>query len=773
MISFFRKCCAFKFFFWIILKSNFVYAQKTQDQAAHKLLVERSALWDKAKIASKDLELAQHYIDKAGESKEDILLAQKYCSEALKTSREKNLLLQTIRGYTIQAQIKREKGDQKSGNQFADLAVSQASKITDPATLASVYFEKSSYYEISNDADLKTKIKFYELACNHLKKCNPNTLKLADALKYLGDLYGLNRGKDAAALACLFESLAIYKANHYKQLHDIYDLIGYDLARMERRREGLKYTLMAVRTAEELRDSSMTVCTIYNRLSYAYNNLNQDAKATAAMEKAVMYARHNRQNSMADLLTSNLAVTYIHLKQYDRALELTQKALAAGPEDPKIRLLFKIDQVRIYTAMGKLKSASLAYRNAQQLSSAAVHSVIIQELMCEAGIKLFMSLKNYKKVDSLINNYRGINAKTGNFMAMAHAEQYAYQSDSLQQRFKEAFFHHQAYTRLNDSLVNRNHDKETAALQLQFETEKKDRDIALKAKDIQMLTKQADLKNADLRNQTLIRNLSMLAVAMLLGLSVMIYSRYRLKRRAISELEAQKKEINAQNEFLRQLVTEREWLVKEVHHRVKNNLQIVVSLLNSQSGFTDNVLAKELIRESKNRINSISIIHQRLYQTEDMIGVDMAQYIRELVEITSCSFGVEGIINFTLELIPLTLDVSQAVPVGLILNEALTNAVKYATLPDRQPSIRIVLSKNENLVNLTVADNGNGLPEHIDLKKPNSLGLILMSGLSKQLGGCLLYQNKKGLELSLEFKRSKLLGEPLIKMPERKKEVFA
>lgn len=742
-----------------------VMAQGSVDTTVKKLIADLNHAPDGLEKADKYFGLAKYYVDKPGEAKDDLQNAQAYCSAGLKIGLQQNSVARFTRGYAIQAQILREKGDQAKARVFADKAMSQINQVTDPVTLADVYFEKSSYYSISSDSDVVQKVKYYRLATSYLKQVMPNSLKLADALKYLGDLYGIQQGGNAASLQCLKESLAIYNANKYEKLQDIYDLIGYTLSRMERRREGLKYSLMAVRTAERLKDSSMTTSTIYNRLSYTYNNLKEDKKAAEAMEKAVMYARHNHDETTTDILTSNLAVAYIDLKNYNRALQLVKQALANLPKDQdRIRILFTIDLVRIYTAMKNYPLAETLYGSLQKMVTGSTQWPIIYDLMYAAGINLFMQVHDYKKVDELIEVYRGVTVKTQNLMTMAKVEFFAYKADSAQQRYREAFLHHQAYQKLNDSLVARNHDKETAQLQLQYETEKKDQDIAIKTKDIQLLTRQTELQQAALHNEAIIRNLSVLAVGMLLILSGVIYSRYKLKRRTITELEEQKEEINTQNDYLKQLVTEREWLVKEVHHRVKNNLQIVVSLLNSQAGLIDNALAREVIRESKNRINAISIIHQKLYQTDDMAGVAMYHYIRELVEYIAISFNVDDMIVFSTEVDHITLDVSQAVPVGLILNEALTNAVKYAVLPDRKTRIKVSLTCTDGIISLSVADNGNGLIKDIDLENLNSLGMILMNGLSKQLGSQLTFQNKDGLELSLKFKRSRLLGEPLVKV---------
>jgi two-component sensor histidine kinase len=761
------------FYFTLSAYGQSEIAQNGADQEIKRIVKELNQLPESREMVDKCFDLAKYYIDMPGEVKKDIQTAQEYCSRGLAFSRQHNLTQEIARGNVLQAQIFREKGEQSSAAIFADKALSMVDKVSDPATLADIYFEKANYFTLDSDSEMASKTRYYRLGVLYLKQASPNTIKLADALKYLGDLYGLQIGSNGASMPLLFESLAIYKANKYEKLQAIYDLIGYGLARMERRREGLKYSLLAVRTGERFKDSTMTMSAIYNRLSYAYNNLGENEKSAESMMKAIMYARHNHEDATAHILTSNLVVAYINLKAYSKALQLTRQTLKIVAKDQvRIRILLLTDLLRIYSSMGKYELAKPIDVQLQQLSKGTEQPAIIWDLMYSAEINLFIKIGDFKRVDSLIAAYRRVNKISQNLMVAVKAEEFSYKSDSAQHRYAAAFFHHQAFKKLNDSVMSRDHDKETAQLQLQFETEKKDQDIASKSRDIRLLTRQTKLQKASLLNEALIRNLSLLAVCMLVVLSGVIYNRYQLKRRANNELKEQKEEINTQNDALKELITEREWLIKEVHHRVKNNLQIVISLLNSQSAYIDDISARDVIRESKNRINSISMIHQKLYQTDDLAGVDMYQYIHELVDYIASTFGTGPNVQFVLTIDRLSLDVAQAVPLGLIINEGLTNAVKYALSPGGNAIICVKLQQHENAVTLHITDNGKGLPADFDVLKLKSLGMVLMRGLSRQLGGDLLFRNNNGLELSMSFRMTRLLGEPLSKAARLKMELL-
>lgn len=760
MTSYLKQLLYTAFLFCAMLQAIVATATSgaVPDTAVQRMSAELSRLTAPELKANKYLDMAKYYVDKPGEDKKDLDNAQTYCTQGLKIATQSGAAQALTRAYTVQAQILRERGNNKDAEGFVNKALAFSNKVKDAQTLAGLYLEKASYYSIDSDTGLAQKIKYYRSAIIYLRQSAPNSMQLADALKYMGDLYGF-QGANSAALPLLYESLAIYQANKYEKLQDIYSLIGATLSRLERRREGLKYSLEAVRAAEKFKDSSMTMCDIYNKLAYTYNNLGQNDKAAECMQKAIIYAKHNHQDMAAYVLTSNLAVAYIDLKQFPKALQLAQNALKTIPGDQRIaRIVFNVDLVRAYTAMKKYAFAEQYYNRAQTLITGTHQSPIIWDLLYASGIDLYMKLHNYSKVNALIAIYGKITIDAGNLMSLTKAEEFAYKADSAQQNFRDAFLHFQVFKKLNDSLVKRDHDKETAQLQLQFETEKKDEDIAAKAKNIQLLTKQTELQKSALKNQSLVRNLSILAVAMLLVVVAVIYNRYKLKQRANFELEEQREEINTQNEALKQLVHEREWLIKEVHHRVKNNLQIVMSLLNSQSVYIDNASVREVIRESKNRVNSISLIHQKLYQTDDLSGVEMHTYIHELVDNIAESFGTKGRIAFMLSIDHITLDVTQAVPLGLVINEALTNAVKYAFEPGTDAQVSVELRQKNRQVYLRITDNGKGLPAGFDLFNLTSMGMNLMQGLSSQLGGTLEIKNGGGLQLAVAFRMKGPLG---------------
>jgi two-component sensor histidine kinase len=224
-------------------------------------------------------------------------------------------------------------------------------------------------------------------------------------------------------------------------------------------------------------------------------------------------------------------------------------------------------------------------------------------------------------------------------------------------------------------------------------------------------------------------------------------------------LEAQQFEIHQKNESLQGLVREKdhllmekEWLLKEIHHRVKNNFHIVASLLEIQSSYLKNKEALSAIKDSQHRIHSMSIIHQKLYQSETLSTIHMPEYIYELVEYLRESYSIRENIGFSLQIENIELNHASAITLGLILNEAITNAIKYAFGRTKNGKISISLShiSNSQLL-LTIADNGRGLPIDFDSKIGASMGMELLHGLSDDLGGSLSIETNEGTRIKVIF----------------------
>ncbi|WP_455381164.1 sensor histidine kinase [Salinispira pacifica] len=214
------------------------------------------------------------------------------------------------------------------------------------------------------------------------------------------------------------------------------------------------------------------------------------------------------------------------------------------------------------------------------------------------------------------------------------------------------------------------------------------------------------------------------------------------------------KDITAQKhaeERLKSSLAEKEVLLREIHHRVKNNLQVVSSLLSLQRNRADDEGARQALGDSQRRIKAIAMVHEKLYTSESLAQVSFDEYIRE-VAAELCRFHDCTGIDFTYSVERVRLDVDEAVPCGLIFNELLTNALKHGFVENRSGRVTIGLRKiDRESVELSVAHDGAGVPEGLDIGQPRSMGMLLVTSLVAQLGGSIRVEGEERNRFVMRF----------------------
>lgn len=213
---------------------------------------------------------------------------------------------------------------------------------------------------------------------------------------------------------------------------------------------------------------------------------------------------------------------------------------------------------------------------------------------------------------------------------------------------------------------------------------------------------------------------------------------------------------------VKQSLYEKEVLLKEVHHRVKNNLQIISSILSLQSFSISDQQTIDLLTNSQNRIRSMSLIHELLYQTKDFSTINFSEYIRSISTNLFQSYNQSADIHLITELEELFLDLDLAIPCGLIINELVTNSLKYAFDINGEGEVKIQLSQKGDDVLLKMQDNGKGFPETINFRATESLGMQLVVSLVDQIDGEIVFDNSHGTSYEIRFKNIQLGGERLI-----------
>jgi len=224
--------------------------------------------------------------------------------------------------------------------------------------------------------------------------------------------------------------------------------------------------------------------------------------------------------------------------------------------------------------------------------------------------------------------------------------------------------------------------------------------------------------------------------------------------KVIKKLELEILDHNESESQLKKTVHEKEILLQEVHHRVKNNMQIISSLLSLQAMHLDDEEMIDLLRDSQNRIRSMAMVHEKLYMSKDLSNINMSEYIKKLVLTLFDSYSTKkSQIMPILELDDIFMNIETGIPCGIIINELVSNSLKYAFPEDDKGTVFVGLKDKNDYYELTVSDDGVGISENINFEEtPETLGLMLVNSLISQLDGSIEFNQDYKTEFKIYFK---------------------
>ncbi|RZJ23622.1 MAG: hypothetical protein EON51_01695 [Acinetobacter sp.] len=380
-------------------------------------------------------------------------------------------------------------------------------------------------------------------------------------------------------------------------------------------------------------------------------------------------------------------------------------------------------------ALGQKTKADSLYKKHMDIVGSA------DKLSLETGVYLYNSGRYTEARKHLIYALEHP-AQGYPFLKLSGIYKTLYYIDSLQKNYLSAMHFANRHDALKDSMFNVAKNKQIEELQITYET-------AQKQKDMDLMREKEKLQKIKLSQTENTRNLMIGGSVMLLLLLGISYNGYRQKQKS-NQLFLQK------NEMLQRLIREKEWLLKEVHHRVKNNLHTVICLLESQAAYLEND-ALLAIETSQHRIYAMSLIHQKLYQSDEIKFIDMSSYVPEFVNYLKDSFGSDKRIIFDLQIEKILLGPVQAIPLGLIINETVTNSIKYAFKGKLSGTINITLTKDADRGTLIISDDGVGIDLELANHATGSLGLKLIRGLTEDIQGTIGIERDKGTKIFIIF----------------------
>ncbi len=490
--------------------------------------------------------------------------------------------------------------------------------------------------------------------------------------------------------------------------------------------EALKADLNALSLMEEL-DDKLGIAGAYSRLS---EDVSRQGRQEEALEYAIKTIEICEKNNLQEELVygyTAAGAASIAMYQPENALTYFSKAydLAKALGFPPMNMCdFMNNKGNALKRLGKLNEALAQYEATLVLAKETNYTNAIHTVTANLG-EINLLMENYQAALPFQLETVSLLEEAGDLTNLT--ENYGHVSTIYEKlgNFKEALAFQKKARLMRDSTAKIESDKAMSEMLTRYETGKKEATITQQQKQ--------------LSQQRMVQWLTIGVVVLLAGFLVFGYRSYKARTESNRLLAAK----NAENELL----------LKEIHHRVKNNLEVVSSLLALQSAQIDDPGTKDAMLEGQNRVQSIGIVHQKLYQGTNLGAIEMRDYFINLSESILDSFGADNRVTIECAMDTLDVDIDTAVPLGLIVNELLTNTLKYAFPDGQQGKVEIRLQKNaEGILQLLVRDNGIGKS---GTTKGTGFGGQLISLLTKQLNGTMQEEVKNGTSISFDFKPAK------------------
>jgi two-component sensor histidine kinase len=703
-----------------------------------ELLLPRLNTVDQIRLS---LQIGSFYLFKAGAKKDDLKNALLYINKAQKLAEKSKIQKWHFQSkYLLAKYYYQADKPQLSSTIFSQL-VNAARKTQNEQILAEAIDNQGTFMPDSN----KEKAVILAEALAIYKKLGNKEKELETYMKIIPVHFWT--GKMKLAKQELLTSLNLQKKIGFLYTQYTETTISYIELFNNNFKDALYYALRSVSSMEKTKDYAFAD-SFYIRLGNIYNSTGYYDDAIKFYQKGIEYNQREINAGTWYKSFFGSVRSLMDNSKYAEALKyLESNSKKYPPKNDLDNMILNQLKARCYEELGKLKEAEACYEKldffAKKLNSA---ETLKDVATCTSIMALFyVKINKPQKAEEITNRILAMTHNTEGFSRYA-LELALFKIDSSNGNYLSATEHMRSYNRIQDSMDNMRKNLDYENLKFKFET-------SAKIQNIKSLKQQTDLQKRELHSSKLLNTISISSLFLLLIIIILLYNRAKIKQRSTSRLQLKEKEIKLKNVKLERLVEEKEWLLKEIHHRVKNNLQTIISLLNSQSSYLKDDLAISTIKNSQNRIYAMSLIHQKLYKEDNVSMIDMPDYCNELVEYLKESFNAEYI-HFEVQIDAIELDISQAIALGLIINEVITNSIKYAFKDTQNCIIRLSLSEiSENCYKLFISDNGIGIQDIVELQNSNSFGMTLINGLSNTLEGDLAIKNENGLSFELAFKK--------------------
>ncbi|MCK0146963.1 tetratricopeptide repeat protein [Arenibacter sp. F26102] len=504
--------------------------------------------------------------------------------------------------------------------------------------------------------------------------------------------------------------------------------LGYVYERRGQLDKAADYAMEALRFGEEQNDKK-AIALAYSDLSNIFwKQAKYDKGLKYGIKSIVLFEERGITDLDYDFTLYVVANNYLKLNRYEEALKYFEHSLAIGERYGFYNNLSDvyISLVDLYAYLNNYKKAEKAGQNAVKYAELLENRFMLMRSWLSIGKMQNLQGKYKKAIESLQKSLNVATDDFGDEYYLSQAYEALGKAYAGDHNYMEAYKAFSKYDGLKKEIFTAESDQRIALLQTEFEVAQKEDTILL--------------QQGTIKKQQTNQILTSIITGLLLFLLILGFVAIKNNRR--------------KNVLLQHQNNEKEFLIKEIHHRVKNNLEVVSSLLSLQSTHIGDQKIKENMHQIQNRIQSMSMIHQNLYQGKNLASIEMKNYFKILGDYVLHSYGCGQRINMVYEMQEIELNVDIATPIGLIVNELITNALKYAFPNNLKGTITIGLVQKSDHLELKVNDNGIGI-KNGNMANGTGFGTQLIALLTKQLDGKMVLRQKKGTSVSFEFQHHK------------------
>ncbi len=637
-----------------------------------------------------------------------------------------------------------------SAKVFLELAKNKEVEIKNDKLRFDLYTEWSRYYRWKDmyEESLSAAKKMYEIANN-----KNDTDLIFNSYSFLASRYHVLKKEDSTAIYFHRAEKLLpnvvrkeYIAN-YHIFYGYYKIINGDLE------TALDHYLESIKIYEELNIIALQGI-VHLNIGYIYYSSQEFEKAKLNFEKALSIAKTYKLHKTIYLSLSNLSAYYVRLNDIEKALKLIKQALEYSEifDNSRVRASVYNNIAAIYSKEGDFRTALINAKLALEVyDETKNHKKYVSTL--QNIIKFYIELNNYDKAYSYIEQALYLSEKHNIVDEQPGIYELWSDVSVLKKDYKVSLDYYKKSRKLSDSIILAKNTDKLKKLEIQYE-------VLEKEKLIEILN--AENKTQELRiTQQRHENYSLLAILSTTCIIIMvIFFQFKTKQKHTKKLAAKNIEIQYKNQKLvdkgnelEQTLQEKEVLLKEIHHRVKNNLQLVSAMLYLQAEHLEDDKMMKFVEKSQNRINSMALVHQALYSYKNLDKINFQQYLNKLVKAIYDSFDFSSKeIKYKLIAPDIIFDIEISIPLGIIINEIVYNSFKHAFEGRKYGKIIVEVKKLDySAIRLLIEDDGIGILEPVKEDIKSSYGLQLVTLLVKQLGGKMKIDTSKGTKVVIFF----------------------